>query len=192
MNLPNALTIGRLMLAPVVVVLVVVSDGGSMVAAALFVLLAATDTVDGHLARSRDDVTRFGTLADPVADKLLVLPVLFALVALDRLAAWVAIAILVREIAVSALRFVARRRGTIIAASPFGKLKMGSQVATVTILIAVADPGAAWVLALVYVTVGLTVVSGVDYYLNYRRAERRPVRRARPTPVEATSHRPLR
>lgn len=190
MNLPNALTIGRLMLAPVVVALVLFDDGGSPVAAAIFILLAATDSLDGHLARSRDSVTRFGTLADPIADKLLVLPVLFALVGLGRLAAWVAIVILVREIAVSGLRFIARRRGTLIAASAFGKAKMGAQVATVTVLIAAADTGAAWVQALIYGTVVLTILSGIDYFLNYRRAERgAPVRATRPTPVEATSQR---
>lgn len=190
MNLPNALTISRLVLAPVVVLLLVVDADGSMPVAILFVLAAATDSLDGHLARSQGSVTRFGTLVDPVADKLLILPVLFALVMLDRLALWAALVILVRELAVSGLRMVAHRQGTIIAASPFGKAKMGAQVATVALLIAVADPNAAWVLTFVYVTVLVTVVSGIEYFLSYRRADRPGSKvSARPATLEAASQR---
>lgn len=190
MNLPNALTISRLVLAPVVVLLLVVDADGSMPIAILFGLAAATDSLDGHLARSQGSVTRFGTLVDPVADKLLILPVLFALVLLDRLMLWAALVILARELAVSGLRMVAHRQGTIIAASPFGKVKMGAQVATATLLIAVPDPGAAWVLTLVYATVLVTVVSGVEYFLNYRRADRAdPPPAGRPAALEAASQR---
>ncbi len=189
-NLPNALTISRLVLAPVVVLLLVVDADGSMPVAILFGLTAATDSLDGHLARSQGSVTRFGTLVDPVADKLLVLPVLFALVFLDRLALWAALVILARELAVSGLRLAAHRQGTIIAASPFGKAKMGAQVAMAAILIAVPDPGAAWVLTLVYATVLVTVVSGIEYFLNYRRADRLdPTPSPRPAALEAASQR---
>lgn len=190
MNLPNALTISRLLLAPIVVGLLIVDADGSIPVAILFGLTAATDSLDGHLARSQGSVTRFGTLVDPVADKLLILPVLFALVFLDRLAMWAALIILARELAVSGLRVVAHRQGTIISASPFGKAKMGAQVATAALLIAVPDPSAAWVLTLVYATVLVTVISGIDYFLNYRRADRidrTPA--ARPAPLEAASQR---
>lgn len=190
MNLPNALTISRLVLAPVVVLLLVVDADGSTPVAILFALTAATDSLDGHLARSQGSVTRFGTLVDPVADKLLILPVLFALVFLDRLALWAALAILARELAVSGLRMVAHRQGTVIAASPFGKAKMGAQVATAALLIAVPDPSAAWVLTLVYATVLVTVVSGIEYFLNYRRADRAdPAPPPRPATLEAASQR---
>lgn len=169
MNLPNALTIFRLLVAPAVAALLVADPGGSLPAAGLFLLASATDFLDGHLARSRGSVTRFGTLADPLADKLLIVLSLFALVSLDRLAAWVAAVILVRELAVSVLRQLAAREGTIIAASQFGKAKMGAQVATVAVLIAVPEPHAAWVLTLVYATVAVTVASGIDYFLGFRR-----------------------
>jgi CDP-diacylglycerol---glycerol-3-phosphate 3-phosphatidyltransferase len=174
-NLPNAVTIGRLVLAPAVVVLVALQPGGSLLAAILFVLLAASDSLDGYLARSRNSVTRFGTIMDPLADKLLVVPTLVALALLGRLGVWVAIVVLARELAVSALRFAAGRRGTVIPASPFGKAKMFAQVLTVVILVAVPDPGAAWVLALVYVMAGVTVISGLDYFLRFRQGERAAV-----------------
>jgi CDP-diacylglycerol--glycerol-3-phosphate 3-phosphatidyltransferase len=192
MNLPNALTITRLLLAPVVVVLLTLAAEGSFLVAALFVLAAATDGLDGHLARSRGTVTRFGIIVDPLADKLLVLSTLFTLVALDRLAAWVAVVVLGREVAVSALRYVAGRRGTLIPAGSLGKAKMAGQVATVVVLIAVPDTGATWVLALVYATVLVTIASGVDYFLSYRRA--RPataVATGRLAPAEAGPQRLL-
>ncbi|CAN5790237.1 MAG: CDP-diacylglycerol--glycerol-3-phosphate 3-phosphatidyltransferase [Thermoleophilaceae bacterium] len=190
MNLPNALTISRLVLAPIVVLLLVVDADGSMPVAILFGLTAATDSLDGHLARSQGSVTRFGTVVDPVADKLLVLPVLLALVVVDRLVLWAALVILARELAVSGLRLVAHRQGTIIAASPFGKAKMAAQVATAALLIAVPDPSAAWVLTLVYATVIVTVVSGIEYFLNYRRADRSDATpSARPATLEAAPQR---
>jgi CDP-diacylglycerol--glycerol-3-phosphate 3-phosphatidyltransferase len=189
-NLPNALTISRLVLAPVIVGLLMVDENGSIAAAALFGVAAATDSLDGHLARSRDSITRFGTVVDPVADKLLILPVLFALALIDRLALWAALAILVRELAVSGLRLVAGRQGTIIAASSFGKAKMAAQVAMVVALIAVPDPDAAWVLTLVYATVLVTVVSGLDYFLSYRRSAQRAPSAASPAAaLEAASQR---
>jgi CDP-diacylglycerol---glycerol-3-phosphate 3-phosphatidyltransferase len=189
-NLPNALTISRLVLAPVIVGLLVVDENGSIAAAALFGVAAATDSLDGHLARSRDSITRFGTVVDPVADKLLILPVLFALALIDRLALWAALAILARELAVSGLRLVAGRQGTIIAASSFGKAKMAAQVAMVVALIAVPDPEVAWVLTLVYATVLVTVLSGLDYFLSYRRAAQRAPSPASPAAaLEAASQR---
>jgi CDP-diacylglycerol---glycerol-3-phosphate 3-phosphatidyltransferase len=170
MNLPNALTLSRLLLAPVVVLLLTVATDGSLLVAGLFGIAAATDGLDGHLARSRDTVTRFGIIADPLADKLLVLSTLFALVAVDRLAAWVALVILLREAAVSGLRYFAGRRASLIPAGPLGKAKMAAQVGTIMVLIAVPNPEALWVLSLVYSTVLVTAVSGVDYFLSYRRA----------------------
>lgn len=174
MNLPNALTLLRLLLAPVVVVLLTFAADGSLLVAGLFALAAATDGLDGHLARSQGTVTRFGIIADPLADKLLVLSTLFALVALDRLAAWVVVVILLREVAVSGLRYVAGRRGTLIPAVQLGKVKMAAQVGTVMVLIAVPDAGVLWVQALVYTTVLVTAVSGVDYFLSYRRTRPAP------------------
>jgi CDP-diacylglycerol---glycerol-3-phosphate 3-phosphatidyltransferase len=170
LNLPNALTVARILLVPVVVVaLLVESPGGSTIAAVVFAIAALTDGLDGYIARSQQSVTTFGKVMDPVADKLMVAAALIALVSLDRLAAWVAMVIIAREFAVSGLRIAAGQQGVVIPASPLGKLKTIVQVAAVLALIAASDPDAAWVLALVYAMVAVTVVSGVDYFLNFRR-----------------------
>jgi CDP-diacylglycerol--glycerol-3-phosphate 3-phosphatidyltransferase len=170
LNLPNALTVARILLVPVVVVaLLVESPGGSTIAAIVFAIAALTDGLDGYIARSQQSVTTFGKVMDPVADKLMVAAALIALVSLDRLDAWVAMVIIAREFAVSGLRIAAGQQGVVIPASPLGKLKTIVQVAAVLALIAASDPDAAWVLTLVYAMVVVTVVSGVDYFLNFRR-----------------------
>ncbi len=182
--LPNALTIARVLVVPVLVALVLQSqDGSSLAAAALFGLAALTDALDGHLARSRDSVTTFGKIADPIADKLLVGAALVSLVAVDRLAAWIAVIIMARELAVSGLRLVAGREGLVISASRFGKAKMGLQVVTILALIAAPDASALWLLALLYVTVAVTVASGIDYFLAFRRRAPREAVRVRVEPA---------
>ena len=115
----------------------------------------------------------------PVAGKLLIVAALVALVSLDRLAAWVAMVIIAREFAVSTLRIAAGQQGAVIPASPLGKLKTIVQVVTVTALIAAGDADAAWLQALVHATVAVTVVSGVDYFLNVRRRIEEAHERAR-------------
>src|ERR687896_604891 len=170
LNLPNALTLVRILLVPVLVVaLTVETPGGSTVAAIVFAIAAFTDGLDGYIARSRQAVTTFGKVMDPVADKLMVAAALIALVSLDRLAAWVAMVIIAREFAVSGLRIAAGQQGIVIPASALGKLKTIVQVAAVLALIAATDSDAAWVQALVYAMVGVTVLSGADYFLNFRR-----------------------
>lgn len=171
MNAPNALTVVRILLVPVVVAVLLEADGASALAAAVFAVAASTDGLDGYLARSRRSVTTFGTVMDPIADKLLIIAALVALVGLDRLAAWVAVVIIARELAVSGLRIVAGQQGVVIAASNFGRLKTVSQVVAVLALIAAADPNAAWVLGLTYAAVAITIMSGVDYFLAFRRGE---------------------
>ena len=106
---------------------------------------------------------------DPVADKLMIAAALISLVSLDRVAAWVAMVIIAREFAVSGLRIAAGQQGVVIPASSLGKAKTIVQVAAVLALIAAGDPDAAWVQALVYAMVVVTVVSGADYFLNFRR-----------------------
>ncbi len=170
LNLPNALTVVRILLVPVLVVaLTVETPHGDTVAAIVFAVAACTDGLDGYLARSRRSVTTFGKVMDPVADKLLIAAALVSLVSLDRVAAWVAMVIIAREFAVSALRIAAGAQGAVIASSALGKLKTIFQVAMVLALIAASDAGAVWVDALVYATVAITLVSGVDYFLNVRR-----------------------
>ena len=171
LNLPNALTLVRILLVPVVVVaLTVETPGGSTVAAIVFAIAAFTDGLDGYIARSRQSVTTFGKVMDPIADKLMIAAALISLVSLDRLAAWVAMVIIAREFAVSGLRIAAGQQGVVIPASGLGKVKTIVQVAAVLALIAANDPNEAWVQALVYLMVAITVASGADYFLNFRRS----------------------
>jgi CDP-diacylglycerol--glycerol-3-phosphate 3-phosphatidyltransferase len=170
LNLPNALTLVRILLVPVLVVaLTVESPGGTTIAAVVFVVAALTDGLDGYIARSRQAVTTFGKVMDPVADKLMIAAALISLVSLDRLAGWVAMVIIAREFAVSGLRIAAGQQGVVIPASGLGKLKTIVQVGAVLALIAASDFHDAWVQALVYLMVVVTVVSGADYFLNFRR-----------------------
>ena len=137
------------------------------VAAVVFAVAAFTDGLDGYIARSRGSVTNFGKLMDPLADKLLVTAALVSLVSLDRLSAWVAMVIIAREFAVTGLRQLAMEHGEVIPASVWGKLKTVAQVAMVLVLILVEN-SPAWVDALVWVTVAITVVSGADYFFGFR------------------------
>ena len=176
LNLPNALTVVRILLVPVLVVaLTVETPGGSAIAAAVFALAAVTDGLDGYIARTRQTVTTFGKVMDPVADKLLIAAALISLVSLDRLAPWVAMVIIAREFAVSGLRIAAGQQGVVIPASILGKVKTIVQVVAVLALIAANDTGDAWVQVLVYVMVAVTIASGADYFLNFRRRFERSV-----------------
>jgi CDP-diacylglycerol--glycerol-3-phosphate 3-phosphatidyltransferase len=169
LNIPNALTLLRILAVPVIVVaLLDETPNGDMLAAAVFALAAMTDGLDGYIARSRGAITTFGKLMDPLADKLLVTAALVSLVSLDRLAAWVAMVIIAREFAVTGLRAIAVERGVVIAASWLGKLKTVLQIGAVFALIAF-DPSPLWVDALVYAAVAVTVVSGADYFFGLRR-----------------------
>jgi CDP-diacylglycerol---glycerol-3-phosphate 3-phosphatidyltransferase len=186
LNLPNALTLIRILLVPVLVVaLTVESSGGTTIAAAVFIAAALTDGLDGYIARSRQAVTTFGKVMDPIADKLMIAAALLSLVSLERLAAWVAMVIIAREFAVSGLRIAAGQQGVVIPASALGKVKTIVQVAAVLALIAAPDHEAAWVYGLVYLMVAVTIASGADYFLNFRRkldeAARGP-ERADPSP----------
>jgi CDP-diacylglycerol--glycerol-3-phosphate 3-phosphatidyltransferase len=169
LNLPNVLTLLRILAAPVVVVaLLGETPNGDALAAGVFALAALTDGLDGYFARSRDAVTTFGKLMDPVADKLLIAAALVSLVSLDRLAAWVAMVIIAREFAVTVMRAIAAERGIVIAASWMGKAKTVLQIGAVFALIA-ANPAPTWVDVLVYAAVAATVVSGADYFFGLRR-----------------------
>jgi CDP-diacylglycerol--glycerol-3-phosphate 3-phosphatidyltransferase len=168
-NLPNVLTVLRILLVPVVVVaLLDETENGDLLAAIVFALASVTDWVDGYLARSQGAITTFGKLMDPIADKLLVIAALVALVSLDRLAAWVAMVIIGREVAVTMSRMAATNQGVVISANRWGKVKTALQVATIFLLIAVSG-SPAWLDALVYVTVAVTIASGVEYFFGLRR-----------------------
>ncbi len=168
LNLPNALTLVRILLVPVVLLALLKETGtGEAVAAVAFAVAGATDWLDGYLARSRNLVTTFGKVMDPIADKLLITTTLVTLSSLDRLS-WIATAIvLAREFAVSALRMVVAEDGRVISASQYGKLKTVVQSFAVLMVI-VATP-AEWVDALVWFMVGVTVLTGLDYFVNVQK-----------------------
>ncbi len=182
-NVPNLLTVARILAVPVIVVaLLGETEHGDTLAAAVFALAALTDGLDGYIARSRGSVTTFGKLMDPLADKLLIVAALVSLVSLGRLAAWVAMVIIAREVAVTVLRSVAAERGVIIAASWLGKAKTTLQVAAVFALIAF-EPAPLAVDLLVYAAVAMTVISGADYFLGLRKRLDEARHRAEPESV---------
>jgi CDP-diacylglycerol--glycerol-3-phosphate 3-phosphatidyltransferase len=170
LNVPNVLTLLRILLVPVIVVaLLGETPNGDLLAAIVFVAASVTDAVDGYLARARDSITTFGKLMDPIADKLLVVAALVSLVSLDRLPAWVAMVIIARELAVTMSRMAATGQGVVISANRWGKAKTTLQVLTIFLLIAV-NGSPLWLDVLVYLTVGVTVVSGVEYFFGLRRS----------------------
>lgn len=130
MNAANRVTLLRIAFIPVFVVALLANfpNWGPIWAAVIFTILAATDAVDGYLARSRNEVTNFGKLIDPLADKLLVTAALVALVELGSLPAWIALVIISREFIVTGLRMIAVVEGRVIAAGSFGKLKTVMQI----------------------------------------------------------------
>jgi CDP-diacylglycerol---glycerol-3-phosphate 3-phosphatidyltransferase len=179
-NLPNVLTLLRILAVPVIVVaLLGETPNGDALAAGVFALAAITDGLDGYIARRRQDVTTFGKLMDPLADKLLIVAALVSLVSLNRLAAWVAMVIIARELAVTGLRAVAVEQGVVISASWLGKVKTTLQVAAVFALI-IWNPSPWPVDVLVYLALAATVISGLDYFFGLRKrlAEEREKRAA--------------
>jgi CDP-diacylglycerol--glycerol-3-phosphate 3-phosphatidyltransferase len=167
LNLPNLLTLFRILLVPVLVAaLLEATPNGSAVAAAVFAAAAITDGLDGYIARTWRSVTTFGKVMDPIADKLLIAAALITLVSLNRVAPWLAMVIIAREFAVSGLRVAAGQQGVVIPASPLGKVKTVVQIAAI---LAVIATGARWAQALLYVAALVTLVSGADYFLNFRR-----------------------
>ena len=174
MNLPIALTLFRIVLVPLIMVFLISSSRVSvLIAAVIFVAASLTDWLDGRMARRWNQVTRLGTLLDPVADKLLVAAALVSLVHVEMLAAWIAVVIIGRELAVTGLRGVALSMGTVVPASSLGKAKTVSQYVAITVLILekgvspdvelfhLISRGVLWI------AVALTVISGVDYFYRF-------------------------
>jgi CDP-diacylglycerol--glycerol-3-phosphate 3-phosphatidyltransferase len=172
LNLPNAVTLGRIGFVPLVArAMRDARRGGSpALAAGMFGAAALSDALDGHLARARASETAFGEVLDPLADKALIAAALGVLVGQDRLGGRAAASIVARELAVTGLRLlVGRRKGVVIPASRLGKRKATLQVACVLVLILAPDPDAAWVKAVVSAAVALTVASGVEYFAGLSR-----------------------
>ncbi len=175
-NLPNVLTLTRILLIPFFVLLFVVpTPDRSLAAAVVFVTAAMTDLLDGYLARRRGQVTKLGRLLDPIADKLLVLSALIVLVQVDRVGALVAILIIAREVAVTGIRAIAATEGMIISAEVTGKYKMALQVIAIVLLIlegtVLSDFGNVHLAGIVtlYISVVLGYISGAQYVHSFWR-----------------------
>ena len=166
-TLPNALTALRIFLVPVLVVVVLTRY--ERTGFAIFVAASATDWLDGHLARKRQQVTTLGKLLDPLADKLLICAAFISLVELGLAPAWMVVVVVGRELAVTGLRAVAADQGVTIPASPIGKYKMAAQVVAVGILILGSQMGRFIVLGemALWVVVVLAIVSMGMYFARF-------------------------
>ncbi len=178
MNLANKITVARIILAPLFMIFLLMSiPYGEFVAFGLFVIASATDALDGYIARSRKQITTFGKFLDPLADKMLILAALIALVGMGMLNPLVAFVILAREFAVTGLRVIAAGENVVISASNLGKLKTITQIVAISALmfqagleslVSVASDDFALIPLIVNVslvlTVIITIISGVDYF----------------------------
>lgn len=186
MNLANKLTIGRIFLIPIFLVFIIIKDipYGTFIATAIFIIASLTDKLDGYVARSRNQITKFGKFMDPLADKLLVTTALITLVDLQVISSLVAIIIIAREFAVSGLRTIAASEGKVIAASYWGKVKTVIQIiAIIASLIKVSIENSLYLIqiinnnivlkntleyipkVLVFSAVVITIISGIDYFI---------------------------
>lgn len=173
MNLPNKLTLLRVIMIPFFVVFMLVDlsayigNSGKYIAVAIFIIASFTDFLDGYLARRDNLVTNFGKFMDPLADKLLVCSALICLISTGNLQAWVVIIIIAREFIISGFRLIASDNGVVIAASYWGKFKTVSQMIMIILLIVDIQVKAVQYIAtgFIYIAVALTVVSLVDYLI---------------------------
>lgn len=169
MNLPNKLTVIRVIMIPFFVVFMLYDIVGSWdkwIALAIFCVASATDFLDGYLARKNNLVTNFGKFMDPLADKLLVCSAMICLVSMNKLNVIVLLVIIAREFIISGFRLVASDNGIVIAASYWGKFKTVSQMFMVIVLI--MDLGGAMAVignVLVWVSLALTIISLADYVM---------------------------
>lgn len=186
MNLANKLTLLRIFLVPVFLIFFLVEgiDYGTIVATIVFIVASITDQLDGHIARSRNQITTFGKFMDPLADKLLVTAVFVCLVQIGMIPAWAVIVILSREFAVSGLRSIAASNGLVIAASWWGKIKTVTQMLAILLFLLTVNimtigntnllvnffPGFLVASNIVfYICVVITIISGIDYFIKNRK-----------------------
>jgi CDP-diacylglycerol--glycerol-3-phosphate 3-phosphatidyltransferase len=169
-NLPNALTLLRIFLVPILVVVLLTRVAGHLfLGIGIFGLAVLTDYLDGWVARRRNQVTRLGILLDPIADKLLTVAAFLSLVEMDAVPAWMVMIIVGREFAVTGLRNIAAGRGLLMPASGLGKGKMVAQVVAIFLLLLSRPwpvlgrlaPAGIWIALVV------TVVSGIDYFKRF-------------------------
>ena len=170
MNLANKLTMIRIFLVPVFLVFITVKDipYGSIIATIIFIIASLTDQLDGHIARSRNQITNFGKFMDPLADKLLVTAALVSLVELKLVAGWAVVVILAREFAVSGLRTLAASDGIVIAASWWGKIKTVTQMIAISFVSNNSFLNSFFTYVpetIMYIAVLITIISGIDYFV---------------------------
>ncbi|MBU3195379.1 CDP-diacylglycerol--glycerol-3-phosphate 3-phosphatidyltransferase [Clostridium algidicarnis] len=191
MNLANKLTIVRIFLVPIFLIFITVQDipYGTIIATVIFIIAALTDKLDGYIARSRNQITKFGKFMDPLADKLLVTAALISLVEYQIVPAWAAIVIIAREFAVTGLRTIAASDGNVIAASYWGKLKTVIQIIAIILLLLKVNIAAQpeltdkvynsnllkgffnWAPEIfLYLAVIITIISGLDYFIKNKSA----------------------
>ncbi len=171
MNLPNKLTILRVIMIPFFLVFLYLDYGFSKwVALGIFIAAAITDTLDGQIARRQHLVTNFGKFMDPLADKLLVCSALIALVDMERIPAWIVIIIIAREFIISGFRLIAAEKGHVIAAGIWGKIKTVVQIVMVCFLIGNLSGKFIFYLeqVLIYASLALTIISLIDYLVSNR------------------------
>lgn len=173
MNLPNKLTIFRVILIPFFLLFLLLPElpflpspqWGSWIALAIFVIASFTDMLDGKIARKYNLITDFGKFMDPLADKLLVCSALIALIELGRIPAWMVIVIIAREFIISGFRLIAVDKGVVIAASYWGKFKTVFQMIAVCLLIVDIPVLRVATQVILWIAVILTIVSLVDYLI---------------------------
>lgn len=169
MNLPNKLTLLRVILIPVFLVALLSGVVGHpfnrYIAVVIFIAASITDFLDGYIARKYNMVSNFGKFMDPLADKLLVTAALISMVQLGDIAAWIVIVILSREFIITGFRTIAVERGIVIAASMWGKSKTTCQMIMIIVVLSGIFTGMLGFIntVLIYVSVILTIISGVDY-----------------------------
>ena len=171
MNLPNKLTILRVLLIPVFVVLLLADFWGKWLdylALAVFIIASLTDMLDGMIARKYNLITNFGKFMDPLADKLLVCSAMICLLDLGRIPAWVVIVIIAREFIISGFRLVASDKGVVIAAGFIGKAKTVFQMIMIMLMILDIEQIQLITDIIMYIAAILTVVSLVDYIYRNR------------------------
>lgn len=170
LSLPNKITLARIFIVPLIVVFLIRPSGWSnTIAGALFILASLTDWLDGHIARSRNQITDLGKMLDPIADKILVAAGLIPLVALGRVPVWMAVVLLGREFAVTGLRFISLSEGLTISASRLGKYKTILQVVAVSMLILHFKVLHFHIIGMLVLWIALfaSVISAVEYFINY-------------------------
>ncbi|MDE6743306.1 MAG: CDP-diacylglycerol--glycerol-3-phosphate 3-phosphatidyltransferase [Lachnospiraceae bacterium] len=171
MNLPNKLTLFRVILIPFFLFFLLSGYGGAYsrwIALGIFVVASLTDLLDGKIARKYHLVTNFGKFMDPLADKLLVCSAMIAFVELGQMPSWIVIIIISREFAISGFRLVAADNDVVIAASWWGKIKTVSQMVMVILMIANIEQLALVTEIIMWLALALTLISMIDYFIKNR------------------------